>query len=141
MKAIVLVESLTGNTWRAGELIAKNLQSEGVGVTALCRLRQPELSALAESDLVLVGTWVHGAFIVGQAPWALGHLWHLPAMQGKTAAAFCTFALNPGKSLDKMTAALEGRGASVVGGLALHRRQLEEHSEEFVQRLLANVPA
>jgi hypothetical protein len=141
MKAIVLVESLTGNTWKAGEYIARDLQQEHVGVTALCPLRRPELSALAEADLVLVGTWVHGAFVVGQAPWALGQLWHLPAMQGKTAAAFCTFALNPGRSLEKMTAALEGRGATVVGGLALHRRRLEEHSEEFVQRLLANVPA
>ena len=29
MKAAILIESLTGNTWKAGELIAANLQQEG----------------------------------------------------------------------------------------------------------------
>ena len=52
---------------------------------------------------MLVGTWVHGAFIFGQAPWAASSIANLPAMRGKKAAAFCTFALDPGKALDKLT--------------------------------------
>jgi hypothetical protein len=56
-------------------------------------------------------------------------------MAGKKAAAFCTFALNPGGSLDVMTRALESRGAEVVGGLALHRSKLAAHAEEFAIRL------
>ncbi len=35
-----------------------------------------------------------------------------------------------------MTGAVEGRGAEVIGGLALNRSKLEQHSEEFVARLL-----
>ena len=74
---------------------------------------------------MLVGTWVHGLFVVGQTPWALATISNLPAMRGKRAAVFCTFALNPGKSLDKLTGAVEATGADVVGGLALSRSKLE----------------
>jgi hypothetical protein len=136
MKAAILVESLTGHTWRAGELIAANLQQEGWAITGLARVRQPDHAAIQEADVVLVGTWVHGLFVVGQAPWAVGALGQLPAMAGKKAAVFCTFALNPGKTLDTMTRVVGGRGADVIGGLALHRRNLEQHSEELAARLV-----
>ena len=139
--AIVLVESLTGNTWKAGEMIAANLQQEGWGVTSVCSVRQPELSALAAADLVLVGSWTDGLFVVGQRPGGAGHLWALPVFAGKRAAAFCTYALNPGKVPDKMSKILATHGAEVLGGLALHRHKLAHHSEEFVTRLLATVAA
>ena len=89
--------------------------------------------------MVLVGTWVHGLFVVGQTPWALATISNLPAMRGKRAAAFCTFALNPGQSLDKLTGALGATGAEVVGGLALSRSKLDEHSELFASRLVGAV--
>ena len=136
MKAVVLVESLTGNTRKAGELIARKLQQEHVGITNVCAVRQPDYAAIQAADLVIVGTWVHGLFVVGQAPWGAGALAKLPAMTGKRAVAFCTFALNPGKSLDVMTRILESRGAEVVGGLALNRGKLEAHTDLFVGRLL-----
>ena len=136
MKAAILVESLTGNTWKAGEMIADHLQQAGWTITALSRARKPDYAALQSADLVLVGTWIHGLFVVGQAPWALGELAKLPAMSGKKAAAFCTYALNPGSSLQKMTGVLDGLGAEVLGGLALHRAKLPEHTEEFAARLV-----
>ena len=85
---------------------------------------------------MLVGTWVHGLFVFGQTPWALSTISNLPAMRGKQAAVFCTFALNPGKSLDKLTGAVQATGADVVGGLALSRSKLDEHSEIFACRLV-----
>ncbi len=136
MKAAVLVESLTGNTWRAAELVADDLRQEGWTITGLDRLRTPDLAAIQAADIVLVGTWVHGFFVVGQAPWALSTISNLPAMRGKQAAVFCTFALNPGNSLDKLTGAVQATGADVVGGLALSRSKLEEHSETFATRLV-----
>ncbi len=137
MKAALLVESLTGNTWKAGELIADDLRQEGWTITGLNRLRDPDYAAIQEADMVLVGTWVHGLFVVGQTPWALSTISNLPAMRGKQAAVFCTFALNPGKSLDKLTAAMQATGAQVVGGLALSRSKLDRHSELFASRLVA----
>lgn len=136
MKAVVLIESLTGNTWKAGELIAGKLQDSGIGITEVCRLRQPDHAAIQAADLVVVGTWVHGLFVVGQAPWGAAALGKLPAMVGKRAATFCTFALNPGRSLDRMSGIIASRGADVIGGLALHRSKLPDHTDEFVGRLL-----
>jgi flavodoxin len=137
MKAAMLVESLTGNTWRAAELIADDLGQEGWTITGLDRLRDPDYAAIQDADMVLVGTWVHGLFVIGQTPWALSTISKLPAMRGKRAAVFCTFALNPGNSLDKLTAAMQATGADVVGGLALSRSKLDQHSELFASRLVA----
>ena len=141
MKAAILFESLTGTTRDAAERIASNLQQEGWSITGVSPVRKPELQSIQDADLVVVGTWVHGLFVVGQAPWGLGSIENLPAMRGKLAATFCTFGLNPGKTLDKLDAGLAKTGANVIGGLALHRSQLPAHTEEFAARLVDNVPA
>ncbi|MFM2072431.1 MAG: hypothetical protein RLZZ623_2694 [Actinomycetota bacterium] len=140
MKAAILIESLTGNTWKAGERIGALLQQEGWSITGLDRVKEPDHAAIQDADFVLVGTWTHGLFVVGQAPWGLGSIAKLPMMRGKKSAVFCTFALNPAKTLDKLTTAVMERGADVLGGVALNRAKLDEHSEVFVERLLANVP-
>jgi hypothetical protein len=57
-------------------------------------------------------------------------------MLGKRAATFCTFALNPGTSLDKLDRIVATRGAEVIGGVALNRSKLPAHTDEFVGRLL-----
>ena len=136
MKAAILVESLTGNTWKAAERTADLLQQERWTITGLSKVRSPDHAAIQAADIVLIGTWVHGAFVFGQAPWAVNSISNLPAMRGKKAAAFCTFALDPGKSLDKLTSAVGDTGAYVIGGLAISRGKLDEHSEEFASRLV-----
>ncbi|MGB8861416.1 MAG: flavodoxin family protein [Ilumatobacteraceae bacterium] len=140
MKAAILFQSLTGNTRKAGELIAANLQQEGWGITTVSPMKQLEMAALQRADVVIVGTWVHGLFVIGQAPFGIGAIGHLPALRGKLAATYCTFALNPGKTLDRLDGAVSSLGAEVIGGLALHRSKLEAHSEEFAARLVANIP-
>lgn len=141
MKAAILYESLTGNTRTAAELIAGNLQQEGWGITGVSPVRRPEMASIQDADVVVIGTWVHGLFVVGQQPWGIGGIGHLPALRGKLVATYCTFALNPGSSLDRLERAVTGLGAEVIGGLALHRGKLAAHTEEFAARLVANVPA
>ncbi len=136
MKAAILVESLTGNTWKAAEMTADLLQQERWSITGLSKVRQPDLNAIQSADIVLVGSWVHGAFLFGQAPWAVNTIANLPAMSGKKAAAFCTFALDPGSSVDKLTSSVGETGAYVIGGLAMSRSKLGEHTEEFAARLV-----
>lgn len=136
MKASLLVESLTGNTWRAAEAIAANLQQERWEILGLDSLRQPNHSTLQASDVVLIGTWVHGAFVFAQAPWGNAAIRSLPSLAGKRVATFCTFALNPGRTLDIMATSAGTLGADVVGGLALHRSKLPAHAEEFAVRLV-----
>lgn len=89
--------------------------------------------------MVIVGTWVHGLFVVGQAPRRRDQP-HLPMIRGKKAAVFATFALNPGKSLDKLT----GDGAQAWCRRRRRARaqpmKLDEHSEIFaVDRLLSSL--
>lgn len=135
-RAAIVVESLTGNTWRAAEKIGDNLQQSGWTITGLSRVKQPDLASIQAADIVLIGTWVHGLFVVGQAPWAANAISSLPTMRHKKAAVFCTFALNPGKSLDRLESAARATGANVIGGLALSRSKLDEHAEIFSTRLV-----
>jgi len=135
-KAALVIESLTGNTWKAAELVADGLSQYGWTITGLSRVRKPDLASIQEADLVIVGTWVHGLFVVGQAPWGAASISNLPTMKGKRAAVFCTFGLNPGKSLARLSGAVEATGANVLGGLALNRFRLDEHSEVLTTRLV-----
>ena len=139
MKAALLVESLTGNTWKAAELIADKLGQEHWTITGLSRVAKPDLQSVHSADIVLVGTWTHGLFVVGQAPFALGNIANLPTMQGKRAACFLTFALNAGRSIDELTTAVGQTGADVVGGLEIKRNYLDAHTDLFVERLLGVV--
>jgi flavodoxin len=136
MKAALLVESLTGNTWNAAELIGSKLQQESWTITGMSKVGRPDLQSVHEADLVIVGTWTHGLFLVGQAPFALGNIANLPTMRGKRVAGFLTFALDAGKSIDKLTTALGQTGADVVGGLEIKRNHLDRHTDLFVERLL-----
>jgi len=139
MKAALLVESLTGNTWKAAELIGHKLQQERWTITGMSKVGAPDLSSIQRADVVLVGTWTHGLFVVGQAPFALGNIANLPTMRGKRAACFLTFALNAGKSIDKLTNAVVQTGADVIGGLEVKRNYLDQHTDLFVERLLGVV--
>src|SRR5690606_40867284 len=86
MKAALLVESLTGSTWKAEEMIGSNLEQEGWAITGMSKLGQPDHASIQAADIVLVGTWTHGLFVVGQAPWAANAIANLPAMRANTSA-------------------------------------------------------
>jgi len=77
--------------------------------------------------------------VVGQAPWAAAEIANLPTMRGKRIAGFLTYALDAGKSLDRLSNALGSTGAEVIGGLLIKRSRIEEHSDVFVERLLGAV--
>ena len=139
MNAAILAESLTGNTWKAAELIGSNLQQEGWTITGLSKVKAPDHAAIQAADIVLVGTWTHGLFVIGQTPWSLATISNLPVMRGKKAAVFLTFALNAGKSLERLSGAVSATGADVIGGLEIKRNFLAQHSEEFAARLIGAV--
>ncbi len=139
MDAIVIYESLTGNTAKAANRIAKELGSTTIGVLDVCPAKHIDLDSLSKADLVLVGTWTHGLFVVGMAPFTPPRISHMPALAGKKAVGFLTYAINPGKSLDKLGGVLESRGAETLGGFAINRRKVEQGAETLVDRLVANL--
>ena len=139
MKAALLVESLTGNTWRAAEAIATNLSGEGWSITGMSKVRRPDLASVQQADVVLVGTWTHGLFLFGQAPWAAGEIANLPTMRDKRVAYFMTYALEAGRSLEKLGDSVAATGADVIGGLLIKRNHIAAHAEAFAERLVGAV--
>lgn len=138
MKATVVYESVTGNTATAGRLIAAELTAAGIEAVA-CPITQVDLQSLSESDLVVVGSWTDGLFFFGQRPGRAGRLATLPVIDGKKAAVYCTYAVNAGKTLPKLSRIVSRRGGDVVGGFAIHRNRMEEGAAEFVDRLLGAI--
>ena len=135
MSAVVIYESLTGNTKKAAGLIGNRLTAAGVPTT-VCPITRIDYQALAAADLVIIGTWTDGIVIAGQRPGRAGRLRKLPSMAGKRCAVYCTYAVDAGRTLDKLTAIMEGRGAEVLGGMAIRRNRMEAGVKTFVGRLL-----
>ena len=78
-----------------------------------------------------------GLFLVGQKPAKRKKFTKLPDLTGKRCVVFCTYAIDPGKTLDKFTKVLEARGADVLGGLAIKRNDLADGAVDFVDRVMA----
>jgi menaquinone-dependent protoporphyrinogen IX oxidase len=138
MRAVVIYESLTGHTRDAGNLIAARLTGRGVETTA-CSVMSIDYQALSDADLVIIGSWTDGIFVVGQRPGRAHRLQAMPTLEGKRCLVYCTYALNPGKVLEKMTRIVEGRGGEVLGGMAIRRDRIAASVDEFVDRTLANL--
>jgi flavodoxin I len=139
-RAVVIYESLTGNTARAAQLIADEVAARGVEV-AVYNITDIGLKELAEADVVFIGTWVDGLVLFGHRPGRAGRIRSMPVIDGKRVAAFMTYAIHAGKALDKFTDVLSERGASVVARILLRRDRLETGLDEFVVDALAAVPA
>jgi flavorubredoxin len=140
MRAAVIYESLTGNTRRTARLIGDELGRAGVE-TAVFPITRIDYQALAEADLVIVGSWTDGLVFVGQRPGRAGRIRRLPVVTGKKCVVFCTYAVNCGATLDKLTRIMEGRGAEVLGGMAIRRNRIPSGAKEFVGRVLEALAA
>jgi hypothetical protein len=139
VNVVVVYESLTGNTHRAADLIGTELTAAGATVT-ICPITTIDFQALADADLVVVGSWTDGFFVVGQRPGRAGRLRQMPVIDGKKSVVYCTYALNPGKTLEKLAEIVASRGGDVVGGMAIRRDDIPGGVHEFVGRLLDVIP-
>ena len=138
MQALVIHESLTGTTRDAARLIVKELRSRGWQASE-CSSRQVELAALQQSDVVVVGTWVDGLVLFGQRPGGAGKLAKLPLLGDKPTYVFVTYAIDPGKTLDKLSAVVTERRGDVRGGMTIRRNAVAEGCADFVDRMDAAV--
>jgi hypothetical protein len=140
MRAVVIYESLTGNTARAARLIADEVAAHGVEVS-IYPITDIGLKDLAEADIVYIGTWVDGLVLFGHRPGRAGRIRSMPVIDGKRVAAFMTYAVHAGKALDRFARVLEERGAIVVDRALLRRDHLDRGVAELVASSLAAVPA
>jgi hypothetical protein len=140
VRAVVISESLTGNTRRAASFIARELTAQGVGAVA-CPITAIDYQALSAADLVIVGTWTDGVVLFGQRPGRAHRLRAMPSIAGKKAVVFCTYAVDPGRTLDKLSDIVRDRGGDVIGGMAIRRNDLAGGARELVSRLMSAVEA
>ena len=141
MNGIVIYESLTGNTRAAGQMIADELTAAGVDTVA-CSIAKVDLQALSDADLVVVGSWTDGIIFFGQRPGRAGRIAaKLPRIDGKTAAVYCTYAVDCGQTLEKLARIVRMGGGDVVGGFAIKRNDLAGGATELVDRLLGALDA
>ena len=110
----MIYESLTGNTAKAGQAIAAGLTEAGLPTQAF-PIKHIDFQALSKADLVIVGSWVDGLVVVGQKPGRLGRIKGMPALAGKKAVVFLTYAIDPGKALQKMSDAVAAFDRSAKG--------------------------
>ena len=135
MKALIAYESETGHTRQVAEAIAAAVQ-KFQGRAVVKPVSEVKIADVIEADVLFVGTWVKGLFFfnvkpVGAEDWAP----QLPSLGGKPVGVFCTYLLNPRKSLQTLAAVVEARGAHVQGMHAFRQNQTAG-AEEFVRGVL-----
>jgi flavodoxin len=140
MRAVVIYESLTGNTAAAARLIAAEVAARGVEVSVY-NITDIGLKDLAEADVVFIGTWVDGLVLFGHRPGRAGRIKAMPVIDGKRVAAFMTYAIHAGKALDRFAKVLSERGAIVVARALLRRDHLDRGIDDLVTEALAPVHA
>jgi flavodoxin len=106
MNIAIFYDSSTGTTAKAAEAMGKTMEAHG----HQCRVQSIALTDpadVSEADLICVGSWVKGLFIVRQHPTegTMQFIEQLGDLSGKNAIVFCR----------QMATALEGKGAKVVG--------------------------
>ena len=142
MKVLVAYESRSGRTRRAAEAVAAAVRARGSDVT-LKALSETTAEDTEHADALAVGSWVEGFIVakVGPAKAALKAIERLPAMGGKPAAVFCTYAANPRATLATLRRSLEAKGANVVAENASHRSHPDRGAAELAERLCASPEA
>ena len=136
MKVLVAYESRSGRTRRAAEAVAEAVRTGGSDAT-LKTLSETTAQDVEHVDAVAVGSWVEGFVVVkvGPAKAALEAVGRLPVMEGKPAAVFCTYAVNPRATLATLRRSLEAKGANVVAENASHRSHPDRGAAELAKRL------
>jgi len=139
VNVLLTYSSRSGFTEQAAEYIGGAFASRGHDV-----LVRPwdglDFAEVSNADLVCVGTWVHGLFVVGQHAADTDRLAKMPMLWHKPVAAFMTYAFNPGNAIDDFAQFLEQEmGAIVVEGRAMQRKQVADLADEFVDDVLSRI--
>jgi glutamate synthase (NADPH/NADH) small chain len=122
---LVGYESRGGRTAGAARLVAAELRSSGAVVRAV-PLAQITVEDLAQTDLLVLGTWVEGLVVAAVRPAAATIKWleMLPRLPGLRTAIFCTYAVSPRSTLPLIRRELESRGSTVLAEAAFGRGDL-----------------
>ena len=116
MKIAIVYDSSTGTTAKAAETMGNMMEKHGHQCWVQS-VSQVDPANVSEADLICIGSWVKGLFIIRQHPaeGTMRFIEQLGNLEGKQTVVFCTYKLAVGSTLRQMAQALEGKGAKVVG--------------------------
>lgn len=139
MRAVVLFESLVGRTAALAERIGGALEVAGVDVSVY-PVGDFDFRALADADVVFLGTWTDGFVFFAQRPGGARRIWKLPELTQTPVALFCTYTTKPGRVLAKLARIMTTKGSKVVTTMSFNRRRVHLGVQEFVTATLDAVP-
>lgn len=115
MNIAIVYDSSTGTTAAAAQAMGRTLEEFG-HQCRVQRVSRADPAEVAEADLICIGAWVKGLFIIRQHPseYAMRFINRLDDLAGKEVVVFCTYKLAAGSTLSQMSKKLEGKGANVV---------------------------
>lgn len=116
MKIAIVYDTRTGTTAKAAQEMGRIWENLG----HQCQVQyigQAKPADVSNADLICVGSWVQGLFIIGQHPTeeTMAFIERLENITGKQTIVFCTYKVASGSTLRQMAKALEGKGAKVLG--------------------------
>ncbi len=135
--AAVVYRSHTGTTRRLAEEIAAHLESRGVTTTTQS-VGECDPASLAGVDLVLLGCWTSGLFVIAQhpdEPW-LAFVRDLPTLGQARVGLFTTYKLATGSMFARMRAALAGKAGRVDLELKSRDGHLSDAGRHALDRFL-----
>lgn len=136
-RAVVVYRSRTGITQRYGDEIAAHLRSRGLEASA-SSIADCDPGRLAEADLVFLGCWTNGWFVVNQhpdLPW-VAFARDLPRLDHATVALFTTYKLATGSMFARMRDALAHAKAHVDLELRSRDGRLSDADRLAIDRLV-----
>jgi flavodoxin len=116
MNVAIVYDSSTGTTASAAKAMGKKMEELG----HQCQVQsvtEADPADVAAADLICVGSWVKGLFIILQHPTegTMQFIERLENLSGKNVVVFCTYKLAIGSTLRQMAKPLVEKGATVVG--------------------------
>ena len=136
MNIAIIYESNTGTTATAAHAMGREFTQLG----HQCQVQsvaKADPAEVAKADLICVGAWVKGMFVVGQHPseGALKFIARLDSLAGKRAVVFCTDKIAAGSTLSQMGKAFENQGAVVAAKFQYRGHHPDAKFTQFAQTL------
>ena len=135
--AAIVYRSATGTTRRLAEEIGTHLASRGVATTVQS-VGDADPASLAGADIVLLGCWTSGLFVVAQhpdEPW-LAFVRDLPRLDRARVGLFTTYKLATGSMFARMRAALAGKADRLDLELKSRGGHLSDAGRQALDRFL-----
>jgi flavodoxin len=136
--AAVVYRSATGTTRSLAEEIGAHLASRGM-TTTVQSVGECDPASLAGVDVVLLGCWTSGLFVVAQhpdEPW-LAFVRAIPPLGGARVGLFTTYKLATGSMFARMRASLAGKTGPVDLELKSRNGHLSDAGRAALDRLIA----